>query len=1520
MADIFDTIVQEPVDIFDEVGRDFDVINFVAKEKPIGFKESFKREWTDNFTSKLPFIGTTLDMIPIITASQRLSKPDYDYFGLNENRRRIQLEGLPPEKRDEIGLEIPYSKVRDQELVNKYISKIQEEQRRGYTWSGRVVQGVSRMPTWMIEFALTGGLANVAGQPVKEAGKKLLGKTAETFVGKAVIKTAELSARAAMRTSVAFLPKVGTMAAERQIQQQAGIKPEEGWATSLAKSWGDTFVESFSEETGQYISSGLVWGVGKLPFGSRFVSGLQKMWSKVSGGNAAEFFKKIATAGGYSDIIGEIGEERLGSLMKDISGVSDREGNIVERVISGIQEDYTISNLTSEAAVLSIPMGGQVALSRLNNIYDKITRTKQVIRGEIPDITVTSEIKDVINESTDLTDDQKDIGLKYIGDIETRIITEVVDKFPDPITDQESLEQVGNAIKESLGITQDVKWVWNNRRTTGSAAYYEGGKIVFKGGNKRLTASSAGFYVSRGIWKDVPNKTPGQINQDFVKMVLVHEIGHLETVKPSISTRRLRSFPGTAIITEKPNVENPGKNYYEITYRGETVGDKFADSIEQAQERFITDYNNRRPSKRQVHHPEFMKWVNEGVKKLTEVREKKVPVERPETMGPIGPKQGEVKPVVPEVKPSAAKQPYEMTGQEYVKSGNAVKLRKGNYYDTTQSLYGNTGKTLVELHKNLIKLAIENGKTIPSEVLAEYPELGREVKEEVETGKTESTVGGEVKEEFREGAPKGLRRRQALIMGHEIPAMLNWTEEQCQAFNKQTTGKESMKDMTLEEVRKVAETLQGEAEKVGIKYEIPKISEIKDIVDSLVSTISTLGKRKVKKTETPYTLYPGRIRKILRSMKKGLGGLLDYGDKPEKILEEFDGGKPMSGPFYNTFVKPLNDASDTSVNNNTTTRENLIKFMQDTVGKHELDDFLFTPKLVMGTDIKLTDVDRIGIGMADIDMAMMRHLTDGNNFTLEQIKAIKNSITEKDRTAWGHTNDWFISHQTPLLLALSKVEKIGGKIRVSVEQLRKQFMKNYFGLVLKDTSTDAQPDFFDVLAQPFEGTKITPSNRDIIAKRTGSDAPIETNFIKVFLYKSARVERFIQTAPLAAKLAKIMGAKKLRAEINHRTWSKGVKLVENYVADALRGSRSFDMEEVDSKLEYMRQAGAAYAIKDNVLSVLRQSFLGGFNTLQRTPRLIPYAIKNAILYPRFVRLNALREFVYSHSSQMKARENLPFTKLKTGDKALLNLLKGKSPIQRGYRVINMADEDAALHAWKWVFDLAMHDTKGNEMEAIKQADYDSRTRQSNPSPQNLPAVFRSKSIGARMLVTFNTEMAPLFNIYKNEIIRAKARGEIGWGITGYRIIMSHVLPATLMGIISRGRLPRNWKEIGRDLIYYLISPTLFLGNFVQQAITGVRTGMIAFAGWDALIAFLQSTPRLKNWSTLTSKEKDILLRSLVKNAAKTIGGFTGLIAAQHVRSIEGLFDLITKKTDDWRRLIWSEPALQEPEEKNKYRR
>ncbi|GEM_PF-2331664 len=252
---------------------------------------------------------------------------------------------------------------KDLERVSRYIDYVTKDR----TFMGKVAQGASVLPTWMLEFAMSGGMAKVGSTATKATMLKLLQKHATTKAGQAALRAAGWTGGAITRASIGLAPRVAEKTATRQLEAEAGFRQPENWATSFAKAWGDTVIESASEEAGGAITKGLGAVAGKLPFGSKFVNGLRSAWMKATGGAADDFARKIMTKAGYSNIIGEIGEERLGTVLRALTDVEDfgagDGANMYQRLRAGLTED--IKNLRVEAAVLSVPMAVQGGMSRL---------------------------------------------------------------------------------------------------------------------------------------------------------------------------------------------------------------------------------------------------------------------------------------------------------------------------------------------------------------------------------------------------------------------------------------------------------------------------------------------------------------------------------------------------------------------------------------------------------------------------------------------------------------------------------------------------------------------------------------------------------------------------------------------------------------------------------------------------------------------------------------------------------------------------------------------------------------------------------------------------------------------------------------------------------------------------------------------------------------------------------------------------------------------------------------------------
>jgi hypothetical protein len=330
--------------------------------KPIGIREQAGRiDWTE----KAPFspVGA-LKLTKLHTAVNRL-KGDQNFYqemaeSLKPTTKRpvVGVEGFEnvygPEIKTPTADEIRQDDVR---LVNDYFERKAEEAKRGMKFGAKVLTGASELPGWMGEFLLTGGLKAVGSAGAKRAGTKMLGRWAKTKAGQVALKTAGWGAGAGART-FGMPHRIAESTLNRRLTED-----NENWATSIAKGWGDVFIEAASEEAGGTITKGL----SKLPFAGKLVNKLKGSWTKLSPSNTSyKFAKQFFTKAGYSNIIGEIGEERLATAMHAIANTNDfgagKDASVTDRLKAGIASD--ISNMPVEATVLSIPAVTKYGLAK----------------------------------------------------------------------------------------------------------------------------------------------------------------------------------------------------------------------------------------------------------------------------------------------------------------------------------------------------------------------------------------------------------------------------------------------------------------------------------------------------------------------------------------------------------------------------------------------------------------------------------------------------------------------------------------------------------------------------------------------------------------------------------------------------------------------------------------------------------------------------------------------------------------------------------------------------------------------------------------------------------------------------------------------------------------------------------------------------------------------------------------------------------------------------------------------------
>ncbi|HEC66260.1 MAG TPA: hypothetical protein ENI23_13295 [bacterium] len=327
-----------------------------------GFLKTLKEEWTtERVLGKVPIVGALqpiAESIEAMKAAERLSS-NFDYSkAVTVKQQREGFITITPR------VEKPFfhNKEADAQLVEDYIERVTKDR----TFLGKVAAGLSILPTWMLEFAMTGGLASFGKEATKKGMIKLLNNYAKTKVGATALRATGWVGGAITRTTLGLPSRVVEKGLERQLQVRVGLREQEGWATSFATAWGDVVIESASEEAGQAITAFGAKALGVTKFGSKFVDALRKAWIKTTGGTAGKFNKALST-GGYSNLLGEIGEEGLGSVLRAITDVEDfgagAEAGVLERLAAATEQ--FIEELPVTATVLAIPFAGQSIVAQI---------------------------------------------------------------------------------------------------------------------------------------------------------------------------------------------------------------------------------------------------------------------------------------------------------------------------------------------------------------------------------------------------------------------------------------------------------------------------------------------------------------------------------------------------------------------------------------------------------------------------------------------------------------------------------------------------------------------------------------------------------------------------------------------------------------------------------------------------------------------------------------------------------------------------------------------------------------------------------------------------------------------------------------------------------------------------------------------------------------------------------------------------------------------------------------------------
>ena len=227
-------------------------------------------------------------------------------------------------------------------------------------------------------------------------------------------------------------------------------------------------------------------------------------------------------------------------------------------------------------------------------------------------------------------------------------------------------------------------------------------------------------------------------------------------------------------------------------------------------------------------------------------------------------------------------------------------------------------------------------------------------------------------------------------------------------------------------------------------------------------------------------------------------------------------------------------------------------------------------------------------------------------------------------------------------------------------------------------------------------------------------------------------------------------------------------------------------------------------------------------------------------------------------------------------------------------MIQSMDRATVVSGWKGAYDKHLKQNPNDEVGAIRFADKVIRRTQPAFDIKDLPSFFRGGEL-ERMFTMFMNQRNQNFNFLVNDIIGKGKAGTISKPEMLRRFLW-WMSPILVLGAMSRGRLPVSAEEWAEDIISYPLGGVFLVGSIIDSMVKGFDWSLPVFQPIKEAI-----------WTAKSKK-----LPTKVKHGVKTLLYLKGIPANYPFRLGQGAVDLLTGRTNDLRRLLFSEHALREP--------
>lgn len=615
----------------------------------------------------------------------------------------------------------------------------------------------------------------------------------------------------------------------------------------------------------------------------------------------------------------------------------------------------------------------------------------------------------------------------------------------------------------------------------------------------------------------------------------------------------------------------------------------------------------------------------------------------------------------------------------------------------------------------------------------------------------------------------------------------------------------------------------------------------------------------------------------------------------ENILGMLDNFKSY-GTNWKALYGGINDGMNQVTITSNKAVEDLRKFLQPLFTNKQIARLITdrTHNISRGR-FALTDGAVVGVYMSSRNKNNLRHLK-GMGFTDGDIKQCID-----------------IYNTSPNLKAIStfldaKYEEVYKRLAKAVMKAEGRILskEEFFSHIAIDKETLVfEKDNIVEQMRSRKKTMATPYvEKGITKERTHSSRPMHLDAIANYLRYSADAEFYIGMADKIADASKILKDTKYRVAIEQKAGKPTLAVLDKYLRDVSGTKVGINIDGVDKAFTFLRRHTGVSMIGMNILSALRQPLSASQAAAEIGLSHVLNGIQQVVSNPVEV-----MKMVYELSPTTKYRAG-QFERFMSEEKAaetIPQVITGKKTLPQTFMTpVSFMDKWTVIAVWKGTYDrvIATGKTIGGERidnatlqeTAIMEADRVIRHTQPFTGAKDLPGYHRG-SILSLMLTQFQNQVNKNINYFDYDIIGKYKAGKIGAGTAAYRVLFAYVLPAMLMGMISRGRLPKEPKEVIEDLAKYPLAGAFLVGSLVNNAIDNygdygppafqpiVDVGIGLKALWDF------------EWERGG------------KYGIKATAEILGIPYSQAYRTYSGLKALMEGRTDDWKRIIWSEYVL-----------